>query len=64
MLDKLREQCLLMSPKNPEKYAIIRDILANDNAFFEIDSDIALSILKDLGVKEQDLNKVYLKLIK
>lgn len=64
MLDKLREKCELLKNENPEKYQIIQEILANDNAFFEMDVDISLSILRDLGVEEKDLNTVYLNLIK
>lgn len=64
MLDKLRKQCSLLKDNNPEKYEIIEEILNNDNAFLEIDVDMSFSILRDLGVREKDLNNVYLHLIK
>lgn len=64
MLDKLRRQCSLLKETNPEKYQVIEEILRNDNAFLEMDVDMSLSILRDLGIKEQDLNNVYLHLIK
>ncbi len=63
MLNKLRKQCELLMSNDPEKYQVIKDILANDSAFFEMDVDVSLSILRDLGVEEENLNKVYLKLI-
>lgn len=64
MLDKLRKKCESLKNNDPEKYQIIQEILANDEAFFEIDIDMALSILRDLGIEEKDLNNVYLNLIK
>lgn len=64
MLDKLRKKCESLKENDPEKYYTIQEILANDNAFFEIDVDMALSILRDLGIEEKDLNNVYLNLIK
>lgn len=63
MFDKLRKQCELLKKNNPEKYTIIECILINESAFFTIDVDLSLTILRDLGVKEDDLKKVYLKLI-
>lgn len=64
MLDKLRKQCSLLKDKDKEKYQIIEEILANDNAFFEIDVDMAFSILRDLEIPEENLKNVYLHLIK
>lgn len=64
MLDKLRKECTLLVSKDPEKYSIIQEILANDNAFFELDVDTSFAILRDLGIQENDLKKVYLELIK
>lgn len=64
MLDKLREQCESLSQTHPEKYKTIANILSNDNCFFEMDIETAYSILKDLNVLDEDINKVYLDLIK
>lgn len=63
MLDKLRKQCDLLMSNDPEKYQVIKDILASDSAFFDMDVDVSLAILRDLGIEEENLNKVYLKLI-
>lgn len=64
MLDKLRMQCDSLLLVDPQKYQTIANILKNDNCFFEMDIESAYSILKDLNVKESDINKVYLDLIK
>lgn len=63
MLDKLRSQADLLLNEDYDKYSIIKDILSNDNCFFELSVEEAYSILKDLNVKESDINKVYLSLI-
>ena len=63
LLDKLRNQARLLTKVNNEKYSIILDILARDNCFFEISMEEALSILRDLKVKEEDIIKVYLDLV-
>lgn len=62
MLDKLRKQAKILMEVDNEKYSIILDILARDNCFFEISMEEALSILRDLKVKE-DIIKVYLDLV-
>ena len=64
MLDKLRSQCEELLAVNYEKYKTIANILNNDKCFFEMDIETAYSILKDLKVTDEDLNKVYLELIK
>ena len=64
MLDKLRKQCELLIKIDSEKYTTISNILGNDNCFFEMDIDTAYSLLKDLRVKEEDIRKCYLELIK
>lgn len=63
MLDKLRKQARLLTKVNNEKYSLILGILENDNCFFEISMEEALSILRDLNVKEEDIIKVYLDLV-
>ncbi|MCX4249536.1 MAG: hypothetical protein OSJ65_07245 [Bacilli bacterium] len=63
MLDKLRKQAKILMAVDNEKYSIILDILARDNCFFEISMEEALSILRDLKVKEEDIIKVYLDLV-
>lgn len=63
MLDKLRNQARLLTKVNNEKYSLILGILENDDCFFEISMEEALSILRDLKVKEEDIIKVYLELV-
>ncbi len=63
LLDKLRNQARLLTKVNNEKYSLILGILENDNCFFEISMEEALSILRDLKVKEEDIIKVYLELV-
>ena len=64
MLDKLRIQCKSLMELDKEKYEMIENILNNDNCFFEIDMNTAYAILRDLKVKEEDINKIYLELVK
>lgn len=64
MLDKLRKQCASLIQVDEEKYKMISNILSNDKCFFEMDIDTAYSLLKDLKVKEEDIPKIYLELIK
>ena len=68
---KLKEKCsiLLKKAKNEsdEKkvklYSTIFNILNNKNAFDKIDAKIALNILFDLGLSNQDALKIYNQLI-
>ncbi len=63
MLDKLRNQAENLLSVDKEKYTLIKNILKNDNCFFEMTMEEAYSILRDLKVKEEDLKKVYLILM-
>lgn len=46
-----------------EKQLLIKRILVEDNCFIKMKLETAYSILRDLGVKEVDLKKVYCELI-
>ena len=62
MLNKLREVTQELMSKNDEnfkKYSIINDILKNDNCFYEMDMDTAVSILTDLGYSYDDSIRIY-----
>lgn len=69
MLDKLRNKCDELLSKNQNnkeehrKYILIKNILNNDNCFFEIDIDTAISILNDLEFDTTTAKKIYLSLI-
>lgn len=64
MLDKLRNQATLLISTDEYKYTLISNILKNDNCFFEMSMEEAYSLLRDLKVKESDIKKVYLSLMK
>ena len=69
MIEKLREvndkliKLNVNDEKNLKKYKLIQKILKDDKCFFKMKIEYAYSILRDLGIKEQDLKKVYLELI-
>lgn len=48
---------------NIKKYQCIQKILQEDKCFLKMEVEYAYSILRDLGIQEQDLRKVYLELI-
>lgn len=64
MLDKLRNQAELLTVIDKDKYTLIKNILKNDNCFFEMSMEDAYSLLRDLKVREEDLKIVYLSLMK
>lgn len=45
------------------RHTIIKNIMEDDNCFFKIDIEYAYSILRDLGIPENELKYIYLKLI-
>lgn len=46
-----------------QKYWIIRKILEEKNCFFKMDIEYAYAILRDLGIREEELEDIYLELI-
>lgn len=48
---------------NLEKQKLIKEILNEDKFIFKIDIETAYAILRDLTIKEEDLEKVYSELI-
>ena len=46
-----------------EKYSVIDRILADDKGFFKMSVEEAYAILRDLGIEEESIRKVYLELI-
>ena len=68
MIEKLRKinNGLLLLNKNSkekEKYELIAKILEDDQCFFKIDIETSYAILRDLGVKEENLRSIYQELI-
>lgn len=64
MLNELREKAdKLINDTNEEKYILIRDILSNDECFFNMDTDTAISILMDLNIEKEKAKKMYISLI-
>lgn len=48
---------------NLKKYKCIQKILNEEKCFLKMEIEYAYSILRDLGIQEEDLRKVYLELI-
>ena len=68
MIEKLINinKILLQEAKDNEekrKRKIIDDLLSDDKIFTKIDIETAYSLLKDLKINHDDLEKVYLTLI-
>lgn len=49
--------------ENLKKYKLIQKILSDDKCFFKMEIEYAYSILRDLGIAETDLKKIYMELI-
>ena len=48
---------------NTKKYLAIKKILSYENCFLNMNIESAYAILRDLGIAEEDLKKIYLSLI-
>lgn len=48
---------------NLEKQKLIKEILNEDKFIFKIDIETAYQVLRDLTIKEENLEKVYTELI-
>ena len=65
MLEEIKNKCnKLIEETDDKKYKLIKDMLSNDNCFFDMPTDTALSILIDLGYSETDAIKKYILLTK
>lgn len=69
MIEDLKKRNMLMmtkykdNAKELEKYKVIEEILKEEKCFLKMDIEIAYSILRDLGVREENLKDYYCKLI-
>ncbi len=69
MIEKLKElnnkliELNMDNELNLKKYKLIQKILSDDKCFFKMEIEYAYSILRDLGIPENDLKKVYMELI-
>ena len=68
MIEKLRkinEGLLILNKNNEqkEKYELIKKILKDDKCFFKMDMETSYALLRDLEIKEKDLEKIYKELI-
>ena len=64
MLEKLRIlNKKFIEKSGMEKYSVIDKILADDKCFFTMSVEEAYAILRDLGIEEESIRKVYLELI-
>ena len=69
MIDKLKSKAIELAnanidkPNEYKKYILIQDILGVEDCFLNMDIEYAYSILRDLGIAEEELNGVYAELI-
>lgn len=64
MLEKLRILNKKMIEKSgSEKYLVIDKILADDKCFFKMSVEESYAILRDLGIEEESIRKIYLELV-
>ena len=65
MIEKLREICdkQLVLNKDKEKYILIKKILNDKKCFLKMNIETSYAILRDLGVKEENLKSIYQELI-
>ena len=65
-LNELTDKYIVMNKDNTKeikKYQLIKEIINKKDSFLNMDIEYAYSILRDLGIEEKDLKKVYIKLI-
>ena len=51
------------NPKELEKHIMIKEMLEKKDIFLNLEIEIAYSILRDLGIPEEELKNVYVKLL-
>ena len=61
MINKIRK---LAEKYNGENKELISNILKFDDAFLNMDIETSYSILKELGVPEKDIEKVFIELVR
>lgn len=66
MLEKIRilnKKMIEQNIINNDKYLLIDKILADDKCFFKMSIEEAYAVLRDLGIDENNLRSVYIKLL-
>lgn len=61
MIDKITK---LAEKYNGENKELISNILKFDDAFLNMDIETSYSILRELGVPEKDIEKVFIELVR
>lgn len=61
MINKIRK---LAEKYNGENKELISNILKFDDAFLNMDIETSYSILRELGVPEKDIEKVFIELVR
>lgn len=61
MINKIRK---LAEKYNGENKKLISNILKFDDAFLNMDIETSYSILRELGVPEKDIEKVFIELVR
>lgn len=65
-LKKINEKLININQNNDtelKKQMLIKKILEEKDCFLKMDIERAYAILRDLGISEEDLRKVYIELI-
>lgn len=65
-LVELNNKLIELNKNNSEllnKYQLIAKILSEDDCFFKMDIKTSYAILKDLGIKDDNIKEVYSNLI-
>lgn len=64
MIEKLRKICDgQIKLNNNQKYFIIKKILDDEKCFLKMEIETSFAILRDLGIKEENLVSIYKELI-
>ena len=68
MLDSLRDKVDKLIKKcdndlDMQKYELIKQIISDDNCFYKMDAETAISILVDLHFNIEEAKKIYIALI-
>ena len=63
MIEKLRELAKINISKDKNKYELINNILNDKDCFKKMNIKTAYSILSDLGLKDNEIDKVYNQII-
>ena len=66
MIDELKKilskkELIITTPEEKEKIAVIKDLFQDEAIFFKLDVETALGILDFLGIPEDRMKELYLR---